>query len=112
MRRVLKKNAIKPWRRVGWVIPPQRNADCAAGMERVLDIYRRPYDANFPVVCMDETPRQLIGEARTPVAAAAAPGRAARSVGGLRDQTRSEPNRRRGARTPEVCGPGRYQPVG
>ena len=71
-----KKNAIKPWRRVGWVIPPQRNADFAAGMERVLDVYRRPYAADFPVVCMDETPRQLIGETRTPVPPA--PGRAAR----------------------------------
>ena len=39
-------------------------------------VYRRPYDANFPVVCMDETPRQLIGETRTPVPPA--PGRAAR----------------------------------
>ncbi len=58
------------------MIPPQRNADFAAGMERVLDIYRRPYDADFPVVCMDETPRQLIGETRTPVPAA--PGRPAR----------------------------------
>ena len=35
-----------------------------------------PYDADFPVVCMDETPRQLIGETRTPVPPA--PGRAAR----------------------------------
>jgi len=26
-----------PWRRIGWVIPPRRNADCAAGMERVPD---------------------------------------------------------------------------
>ena len=76
VRRVLKKDAIKPWRRVGWVIPPQRNADFAARMERVLDIYRRPYDANFPVVCMDETPRQLIRETRTPVPVA--PGRTAR----------------------------------
>ena len=58
------------------MIPPQRNADFAAAMERVLDIHRRPYDAKFPVVCMDETPRQLIGETRTPVPAA--PGRPAR----------------------------------
>ena len=58
------------------MIPPQRNADFAAGMERVLDVYRRPYDADFPVVCMDETPRQLIGETRTPVPPA--PGRPAR----------------------------------
>jgi len=36
-------------------------------MERVLDVYRRPYDASRPVVCMDETPRQLIRETRTPL---------------------------------------------
>ena len=45
-------------------------------MERVRDVYRRPYDANFPVLCMDETPRQSIGETRTPIPAA--PGREAR----------------------------------
>jgi hypothetical protein len=38
-------------------------------MERVLDVYRRPYDSSFPVVCMDETPRQLIRETRTPLSA-------------------------------------------
>ena len=58
------------------MIPPQSNADFAAAMEKVLDVYRRPYDAAFPVVCMDETPRQLISETREPVAAA--PGRPAR----------------------------------
>lgn len=42
-------------------------------MENVLDIYSRPYDAMHPVVCMDETPRQLIRETRQPMAAA--PGR-------------------------------------
>ena len=58
------------------MIPPQGNADFAAAMETVLDVYRRPYDAAFPVVCMDETPRQLISEIREPVSAA--PGRPAR----------------------------------
>ena len=38
-------------------------------MEKVLDVYRRPYNASLPVVCMDETPRQLIRETRTPVPA-------------------------------------------
>lgn len=33
-------------------------------MERVLDVYKRPYNANFPVVCMDESPKQLIEEGR------------------------------------------------
>ena len=58
------------------MIPPQGNADFAAAMERVLDVYRRPYDPTLPVVCMDETPRQLIGEARVPIPAT--PGRARR----------------------------------
>jgi len=33
-------------------------------MEHVLDVYKRPYDKDFPVVCMDESPKQLIEEAR------------------------------------------------
>lgn len=45
-------------------------------MEQVLDLYRCPYNPNYPVVCMDETPRQLIGETRTAIPAA--PGRPAR----------------------------------
>jgi len=32
----------------------------------VLDVYRRPYDARFPVVCMDEQPVQLVKETRVP----------------------------------------------
>jgi hypothetical protein len=31
-------------------------------MEAVLDVYARPYDAKHPVVCLDESPRQLISE--------------------------------------------------
>ena len=36
------------------------------GMEEVLDVYERPYDERQPVVCFDESPRQLIGEKRAP----------------------------------------------
>jgi hypothetical protein len=39
-------------------------------MEDVLDVYERPYDAKFPVVCMDESSIQLIGEVREPIPAA------------------------------------------
>jgi len=28
---------------------------------RVLEVYKRPYDEKYPVVCMDESPKQLIG---------------------------------------------------
>lgn len=38
-------------------------------MERVLDVYKRPFDPRYPVVCMDESPRQLIAETRTPIPA-------------------------------------------
>jgi hypothetical protein len=53
------------------VIPPARNADFVAGMEMVLDVYKRPYDERFPLVCMDESPRQLIRETRTAIPQAA-----------------------------------------
>ena len=33
-------------------------------MEDVLDVYELPYDPLRPVVCMDEKPYQLLGEAR------------------------------------------------
>ena len=36
-------------------------------MEQVLEVYRRPYDAAHPVVCMDEQPKQLIEEVRPPL---------------------------------------------
>ena len=39
-------------------------------MEDVLEVYKRPYDPKRPVVCLDETSKQLIGEVRTPVPSA------------------------------------------
>lgn len=51
-----------------WVIPPKQNGDFVANMEKVLDVYKRPYDAEFPVVCMDESPKQLIRETRKTIA--------------------------------------------
>jgi DDE superfamily endonuclease len=45
-------------------------------MEDVLEVYQRPHDPDRPVVCLDETTKQLIKETRTPVPAR--PGRAVR----------------------------------
>jgi hypothetical protein len=45
-------------------------------MEDVLEVYQRPYDSKYPVVCMDEKPYQLLGEARAPLPMK--PGRAKR----------------------------------
>ena len=36
-------------------------------MEDILDVYTRKYDKKRPLVCMDEVPRQLIGEVRIPI---------------------------------------------
>jgi hypothetical protein len=38
-------------------------------MEDVLEVYHRPYDPKFPVVCMDESSKQLIGEVTPPIPA-------------------------------------------
>lgn len=51
----------------GWVIPPEKNSEFVANMERVLDVYKRPYDPENPVVCMDESPKQLIEEGHTSI---------------------------------------------
>lgn len=39
-------------------------------MEDVLDVYQAPYDPQFPLVCMDESNKQLVGEVHAPLAAA------------------------------------------
>lgn len=51
------------------MIPPLQNGDFVANMEKVLEVYKRGYDPDFPVVCMDESPKQLIGETRQPIRA-------------------------------------------
>ncbi len=50
-----------------WCIPPQADCGFVAAMEDVLEVYHRPKDPQRPVVCMDETSKQLIGEIRTPL---------------------------------------------
>lgn len=42
-------------------------ADFVAAMEDVLDLYHEPYDAKRPVICFDESPKQLIAEVREPL---------------------------------------------
>lgn len=50
-----------------WCIPPKQSAEFVCHMEDVLALYHRPYDAKRPVVCLDETFKQLIGEVREPL---------------------------------------------
>jgi transposase len=75
IRRRLSELQLKPWLEKMWCIP-KVDAEYVARMEDVLALYAEPPDERRPVVCFDETPRQLIGEERVPVRAE--PGKRAR----------------------------------
>ncbi len=51
------------------MIPPDANAAFVAAMEDILEVYQRPYDRQRPLVCLDESSKQLIAETRVPIAA-------------------------------------------
>ncbi len=69
VRRRLAEDDLKPWRREMWCIP-RIDGEYVARMEDVLDLYGEDADPKRPVVCFDESPTQLIGEVRQPIAAA------------------------------------------
>jgi transposase len=68
VRRRLAENELKPWRKDMWCIAKVDGA-YVARMEDVLDLYAETPDPRRPVVCFDESPTQLIGEVRQPIAA-------------------------------------------
>ncbi|HMH72407.1 MAG TPA: IS630 family transposase [Bradyrhizobium sp.] len=74
--RTLKKTFLQPHRRQCWVIPPKANSAFVAAMEDVLAVYMRPHDPERPLVCLDETSKQLTAETREPIPMK--PGRVAR----------------------------------
>jgi DDE superfamily endonuclease len=59
-----------------WCIPPEANAAFVWHMEDVLDVYTRPYDPDRPLICLDETSRQVLADTRDPLPVA--PGQPAR----------------------------------
>jgi transposase len=75
VRRRLAENELKPWREKMWCVP-KIDGEYVARMEDVLDLYAEPPDPARPVVCLDESPVQLIGEVREPIPTA--PGQLAR----------------------------------
>jgi hypothetical protein len=52
-----------------WCIPPKQSAEFVYHMEDVLAVYQQPRNSTRPVVCLDETFQQLIGEVRNPLPA-------------------------------------------
>ncbi|HTC34034.1 MAG TPA: IS630 family transposase [Bryobacteraceae bacterium] len=65
--RALKKNTLQPHRCQHWVIPPKANSAFVAAMEDVLAVYTRPRNSDCPLVCLDETSKQLVAETRVPM---------------------------------------------
>lgn len=63
----VEKNALKPWLKEQWCIPPEANAEFVAAMEEVLTVYTQPEDPDAPLVCFDESNKQLVKETRTPL---------------------------------------------
>src|ERR1700731_2266297 len=61
-----KKNEIKPHLVQQWVIPPQASSAFVAAMEDALAVYKRPRDGDGPLVCLDETSKQLLAGTRAP----------------------------------------------
>ena len=49
------------------MIPPEANSAFVAAMEDVLAVYQRERDPDRPLVCLDESSKQLIGETRVPI---------------------------------------------
>ena len=70
VRRRLHEQQLKPWQKRMWCIQAI-DAEYVARMEDVLELYTTPPEPGSAVVCFDETPVQLIGEARVPVPAQA-----------------------------------------
>ena len=58
---------MKPHLNEYYVIPPKANAAFVAAMEDVLEVYTRPHDPARPLVCLDETSKQLVAETRAPL---------------------------------------------
>jgi DDE superfamily endonuclease len=58
---------LQPHLKEYWAIPPEQSAEFVAAMEDVLEVYQCPLDPAHPVICMDETSKQLVGETRRPL---------------------------------------------
>ncbi|MFC6763689.1 IS630 family transposase [Natrinema soli] len=68
---------MKPHRSEYWLIPPKENAEFVYRMEMILSLYEEPYDETRPVICFDESSKELRKHVRDPLPAS--PGAVART---------------------------------
>lgn len=63
IRLILQEHDLKPWQQQSWCVP-ELDEEFIARMEDVLAVYERPLDPQFPLVCLDEKPIQLLEDVR------------------------------------------------
>ncbi|HSW70548.1 MAG TPA: IS630 family transposase [Gammaproteobacteria bacterium] len=63
IRIILREHDLKPWQQKSWCVP-SLDEEFIKRMEDVLKVYEQPYNAEIPVVCVDEKPIQLLDEVR------------------------------------------------
>lgn len=61
VRLILQEHDLKPWQEKMWCIA-DLSSDYIERMEDVLDVYEKPYDPRYPVVCLDEKPVALFSD--------------------------------------------------
>ena len=61
------KNESKPWLKEQWVLPAESNGGFVAAREDGWAVYKRPYDAQPPVVCWEQASPQLVAEVNAPL---------------------------------------------
>ncbi len=49
------------------MIAPRNHAKFVLHMENILEVYKRPFDPDHRVICLDEKPCQLIGRVHSPI---------------------------------------------
>ena len=63
VRVILEEHDLKPWRQKSWCVP-ELNEEYLERMEDVLEVYERKVDPDYPLVCIDEKPIQLLDDVR------------------------------------------------
>lgn len=61
---MLNTNQVKSHLSKYWCIPKENDTDFVLHMEDILGIYKKKYNPNIPVICMEEKPVQLLDEIR------------------------------------------------
>lgn len=65
--RQILKNELKPRRNQAEAIPPRQNGTFVAQTEQILELYKYLLYPGYPVVCMNESPKQFTYEAQNPI---------------------------------------------